>query len=173
MICFNFYSLFCQGYALREAYRGNAEFEVKRAYALIALYYNIGTENTDVVYQKYGQLLNDALTQIEQNGPGISPQVVADNWQEVAYRDYQLKLENGLYCGTFNKRMYAMHRDIGPNIGEEMMNGVNVSSGLVEKYVSKPHGRSLNDDLLLAGINGYDKHTDGLVFDVVKKATQK
>ncbi len=164
-----------QGYALREAYRGNAEYQVKRAYALIALYYNIGTENTAVVYQKYGQLLNDALTQIEQNGPGISPQVVADNWVRNSQDQisYNLNLENGLYSGTFNKRMYALYYSSGLHFGEETINGVNVSTGLVEKYVSKLHGRSLNDDLLLAGINGYERYTDGLVFDIVKKSKTK
>ena len=163
-----------QGYALREAYRGNAEYQVKRAYALIALYYNIGAEGTAVTYQKYGQLLNDALTQIEQNGPGISPQVVADNWQEVSYgEDYQLKLENGLYSGTFNKRMYELYYCNEPDIGEGTKNGVNVSTGLVEKYVSKLHGKTLTDDLLLAGIDTYTKFTDGLVFDIVKKSKTK
>ena len=162
-----------QGYALREAYRGNAEYQVKRAYALIALYYNIGTGNTAVVYQKYGQLLNDSLTQIEQNGPGLSPQEVANNWVLDDYGSYNLKLENGLYTGTFNKRLYALYFNYGNYFGEETINGVNVSTGLVEKYVSKLHGRTLKDEMLLAGFIERQIYYEGVVFDVVKKSETK
>ena len=164
-----------QGYSLREAYRGNAMFQVKRGYAIIAMYYNIGAGNTVNIYQKYGQMLRDSLDAIEQNGPGVSPQVVADNWVENSQDQisYNLNLENGLYSGTFNKRMYALYYSSGLHFGEETKNGVNVSTGLVEKYVSKLHGRSLNDDLLLAGINGYERYTDGLVFNIVKKSKTK
>ena len=167
-----------QGYALRKAYRGNAEFEVKRAYALIALYYNIGTGNTAVTYKKYGQLLNDALTQIEQNGPGISPQVVADNWHQIGAnknnaRGYTLDLENGLYSGTFDKRLFALYDSWPEYIGDETKNGVNVSTGIVEKYVSKFHGKTLLEDLALAGINNldfeYTMYGAGVMFNISKK----
>lgn len=167
-----------QGYALREAYRGNAEYQVKRAYALIALYYNIGTGNTAVTYKKYGQLLNDALTQIEQNGPGISPQVVADNWHQIGIneytiRGYTLDLENGLYSGTFDKRLFALYNSSPENTGDETKNGVNVSTGIVEKYVSKFHGKTLLEDLALAGINNldleYTLYGSGVMFNMSKK----
>ncbi len=172
-----------QGYALRVAYRGNAEYQVKRAYALIALYYNIGTENTAVVYQKYGQLLNDALTQIEQNGPGISPQVVSDNLHQMEKHDYlsgyTLDLENGLYSGTFDKRLFALYNYYRPlyNIGDEIKNGVNVSTGIVEKYVSKFHGKTLLEDLALAGIDLENSlfilNGPGLIFNISKKDKDK
>ncbi len=166
-----------QGYALREAYRGNAEYQVKRAYALIALYYNIGTENTAVVYQKYGQLLNDALTQIEQNGPGISPQVVADNWHRIGpnysfVEGYKLGLENGLYSGTFNKRLFEIYDTSPQYTGDETKNGVNVSTGIVEKYVSKFHGKTLREDMALAGMSDIDSYVlrgEGLMFNIAKK----
>ena len=178
-----------QGYALREAYRGNAEYQVKRAYALIVLYYNIGVEGTTVTYQKYGQLLNDALTQIEQNGPGISPQVVADNWHQIksGASGYTLDLENGLYSGTFNKRLYALYDGTEDWIGDGTKDGVNVSSGIVEKYVSKFHGKTALGDLDLAGLVHSDvstwkvhigNQTDdtapiGLMFDINKKSKTK
>ena len=46
-----------QGYALKEAYRTNAQFQIKRAYALIALYYNIGTDNTALTNIVYEQIV--------------------------------------------------------------------------------------------------------------------
>ena len=170
-----------QGYALRAAYRGNAQFQVKRAYALIALYYNIGVGNTAVTYEKYGQLLDSALTQIEQNGPGISPQVVADNWHQIKsegqyfYSGYTLDLENGLYSSTFNKRLYALYHGIEAYMGDETKNGVNVSTGIVEKYVSKFHGKTALGDLDLAGLVHSDVSTCstppiGLMFDINKKS---
>ncbi|MBE5899835.1 MAG: hypothetical protein E7279_09565 [Lachnospiraceae bacterium] len=166
-----------QGYALREAYRGNAEFEVKRAYALIALYYNIGTGNTAVTYKKYGQLLNDALTQIEQNGSGISPQVVADNWHRIEpnysfVEGYTLSLENGLYSGTFDKRLFEIYDASPQYTGDETKNGVNVSTGIVEKYVSKFHGKTLREDMALAGMSDIDSYVlrgEGLMFNIAKK----
>ena len=166
-----------QGYALRAAYRGNAEYQVKRAYALIALYYNIGTGNTAVTYKKYGQLLNDALTQIEQNGPGISPQVVADNWSQIHMNyehveGYKLGLENGLYSGTFDKRLYEMYDTSPQYTGDGTKNGVNVSTGIVEKYVSKFHGKTLREDMALAGmsdISSYILRGEGFMFNIVKK----
>ena len=164
-----------QGYSLREAYRGNAMFQVKRSYAIIAMYYNIGAGNTVNIYQKYGQMLRDSLDAIEQNGPGVSPQVVADNWHKITSGTYgySLDLENGLYSGTFNKRMYELYYCSEQYIGEETKNGVNVSTGLVEKYVSKLHGKALTDDLLLAGIDAYYFEADGLAFDFVKKSKTK
>ena len=167
-----------QGYALRAAYRGNAQFQVKRAYALIALYYNIGFGNTAVTYEKYGQLLDSALTQIEQNGPGISPQVVADNWHQIGanknnVRGYTLDLENGLYSGTFDKRLFALYDSWPEYIGDETKNGVNVSTGIVEKYVSKFHGKTLLEDLALAGINNLEFGNiltgSGVMFNISKK----
>ncbi len=167
-----------QGYSLRVAYRGNAEYQVKRAYALISLYYNIGTGNTAVVYQKYGQLLNDSLTQIEQNGPGVSPKVVSDNWHKIekgAY-GYSLDLENGLYSGTFDKRLHAIYISAAQWAGEETKNGVNVSTGIVEKYVSKFHGKTLLEDLALAGISDLGDYTQsemGVMFDISTKSKTK
>jgi len=151
---------------------------VKRAYALISLYYNIGTGNTAVVYQKYGQLLNDSLTQIEQNGPGVSPKVVSDNWHKIekgAY-GYSLDLENGLYSGTFDKRLHAIYISAAQWAGEETKNGVNVSTGIVEKYVSKFHGKTLLEDLALAGIGDLGDYTQsemGVMFDISTKSKTK
>ena len=176
-----------QGYSLRGAYRGNAMFQVKRGYALIAMYYNIGAGDTANIYQKYGQMLSDSLNAIEQNGPGISPQNVEDNWEEIYnweknYYDssdphgYTLNLENGLYSGTFDKRLYAIYLDQPQRLGEELRNGVNVSTGIVEKYVSKFHGKTILEDLALAGFKDMTyctRRCDAVIFNISDKGKDK
>ena len=123
-------------------------------------------------------MLDSALTQIEQNGPGISPQVVADNWHPIGanenqVRGYTLDLENGLYSGTFDKRLFALYDSWPEYIGDETKNGVNVSTGIVEKYVSKFHGKTLLEDLALAGINNLEFGNiltgSGVMFNISKK----
>jgi len=157
-----------QGFALREAYRGNAEYQVKRAYALIALYYNIGAEGTAVTYQKYGQLLNDSLTQIEQNGPGVSPQVVSDNIYTCHLGDAiinydpdseQFKkkpfLEYGqrVYSSTFGQTLSSINSVRGDQMDDMVKaRDAMVPEGMVDKYIAKLHGRTVLEDLLLAGL---------------------
>ncbi len=169
-----------QGYALKVAYRANSEFQIKRAYALIALYYNIGKDNTAVTYQKYGQLLSDALTSIEQTSPGISPQQVAgahkvnpspggindegDYWWPLTCPCIELNLDNGLYSSTFDKRLdsiWMFSPDDNNDNAKEMSK--KMPTELMAKYAEKLHGKTLMEDLKLAGLNdnlpksGFDK----------------
>ncbi len=164
-----------QGYALKEAYRTNAQFQIKRAYALMALYYNIGTGNTAVTYQKYGQLLSDALTSIEQSSPGISPQQVAgahevspmlnDNSWPGTYQWLKLKLDNGLYSSTFDKRLdsiWMFNPEENNDDAKEMSK--KMPTELMAKYAEKLHGKNLMEDLKLAGL--YDdggRYCNGMI----------
>ncbi len=149
-----------QGYALRYAYRANATFQLKRAYATIAMYYNIGTGNTAIIYQKYGQLLSDALTQIEQNGPGISPQQVsgACEWQKMdsppKTQPYiKINIEGGIYTSTFDKRMDAIWQISGDDINDNVKDMASkIPKELLQKYAAKLHGKTLRDELKLAGL---------------------
>lgn len=149
-----------QGYALRYAYRANATFQLKRAYATIAMYYNIGTGNTATTYQKYGQLLDNALTQIEQNGPGISPQQVASAHEEVPFKSweiseprYKLNIPGGLYTSTFDKRLDAVWEVSGHVINDDVKNMASkMPKELFAKYAEKLHGKSLENELRLAGL---------------------
>ena len=50
--------------------------------------------------------------------------------------------------------------------------GVNVSTGIVEKYVSKFHGKTLREDMALAGMSDIDSYVlrgEGLMFNIAKK----
>ncbi|MBE5900190.1 MAG: hypothetical protein E7279_11450 [Lachnospiraceae bacterium] len=171
-----------QGYALKVAYRANSEFQIKRAYALIALYYNIGKDNTAVTYQKYGQLLSDALNSIEQSSPGISPQQVAgahkvnpspgdtdgETWWPLTCPCIELNLDNGLYSSTFDKRLdsiWMFSPDDNNDDAKEMSK--KMPTELMAKYAEKLHGKTLGEDLKLAGLydnlpkTGFDEN--GLV----------
>ena len=167
-----------QGYALKEAYRTNAQFQIKRAYALIALYYNIGTDNTALTYQKYGQLLSDALTSIEQSSPGISPQQVAgaheevhgagDGWKTEPWLN--LKLDNGLYSSTFDKRLdsiWIFSPDDNNDDAKEMSK--KMPKELMAKYAEKLHGKTLGEDLKLAGLEHPFFKTRGLASNFREK----
>ncbi|MBE5898909.1 MAG: hypothetical protein E7279_04835 [Lachnospiraceae bacterium] len=174
---FNFES---QGYSLRAAYRANAEFEIKRAYSLISLYYNIGTGNTAVTYQEYGQLLANALTAIEENGPGISP--------EAASR------QESMYCYGLEKNVKSIEV-VSPipywiickieksdksaavaNIPQEWdFDKTNVGERQLSQYLEKMHGRTPQQDLELAGLwkddylHGATKDTKGLAYNYKEK----
>ena len=174
-----------QGYALKEAYRTNAQFQIKRAYALMALYYNIGTGNTAVTYQKYGQLLSDALTSIEQSSPGISPQTVASTHETVSYDPDNnswphthtwliIHLDGGLYTSTFDKRLNEIwmfnpeeYNDDAKDMSSKM------PMELMAKYASKLHGRSLEQDLKLAGLYHDGMGGKGLVSNMSKDGVNK
>ena len=159
-----------QGYALREAYRGNAEFQVKRAYALIALYYNIGTANTASTYEQYGTLLANALDAIENNGPGVSPQVVSDNifpyasgymmetydpedTESFIKKKTYLEYRQRVYSSTFGQTLSSINFVRG-DLMDDMVKARDamVPKGTVDKYIEKLHGRTVLEDLSLAGV---------------------
>ncbi len=174
-----------QGYALKVAYRANSEFQIKRAYALIALYYNIGAGNTAVTYQKYGQLLSSALDSIEQNSAGISPQTVASTHETVSYDPDNnnwphthtwliIHLDGGLYTSTFDKRLNEIwmfnpeeYNDDAKDMSSKM------PMELMAKYASKLHGRSLEQDLKLAGLYHDGMGGKGLVSNMSKDGVNK
>ena len=173
-----------QGYALKEAYRTNAQFQIKRAYALIALYYNIGKDNTALTYQKYGQLLSDALTSIEQSSPGISPQQVAgahkvnpspgdsdgEIWWPLTCPWLELNLDNGLYSSTFDKRLdsiWMFSPDDNNDDAKEMSK--KMPKELMAKYAEKLHGKTLGEDLKLAGLYDDELERKGLASNFKEK----
>ncbi len=149
---FNFES---QGYSLRAAYRANAEFEIKRAYSLISLYYNIGTGNTAVTYQEYGQLLANALTAIEENGPGISPEAASQ--------------QESMYCYGLEKNVKSI--EVVNNPLDFDYKKSKVGERQVSQYLEKMHGRTPQQDLELAGLwkddylHGASKDTKGLAYN--------
>ncbi len=153
---FNFES---QGYSLRAAYRANAEFEIKRAYSLISLYYNIGTGNTAVTYQEYGQLLANALTAIEENGPGISPEAASQ--------------QESMYCYGLEKNVKSI--EVVNNPLDFDYDKTKVGERQLSQYLGRMHGRTPQQDLELAGLwkddylHGASKDTKGLAYNYYRE----
>ena len=128
-----------QGYYLRRSYRSSIEFELKRAFALIEIYYNIFDPYTKGAHMSYNNLLFDALDRLEQFDAGLSPKQVkasANIWRWSGFH---------LHVNTFNRTITSISYTSG-------MQGNNVPSGMLEEYISRLHDRSMQDDFKLAGI---------------------
>ena len=173
-----------QGYALKVAYRSNAEFQVKRGYSIITLYYNIGTGDTAQIYEKYGTLFNNALTSMSENEPGISPDDVANSREKLHDSMFagiettapwiNINIEGGLYTSTFDKHLINIYRVSGVSLSDEIYEmSAQMPKELVIKYHEKLHGKTLGDDFRLAGLYDeemrpdYDVHD--LAFDFTKE----
>lgn len=149
---FNFYS---QGWAARQAYRSNVELELKRAYAQIAIYHNIGSQETysvvkgEDVNQAYTNHMTNALQAMEENTAGD---------------------KNNKYSPT-----------LGTNSSDAWVSGYGKCVGGVSKdqmkaYYKRLNGRTIREDLELAGYNvsGWDEAVwnnkkSGLRFNFTKK----
>ena len=171
-----------QGYALKVAYRSNAEFQVKRGYSIITLYYNIGTGDTAQIYEKYGTLFNNALTSMSENGPGISPDDVANSRERHFDSDGEgsyttapwidINIEGGLYTSTFDKHLINIYRVSGASLSDEIYEmSAQMPKELVIKYHEKLHGKTLGDDFRLAGL--YDEQMRGNVHDLAFDLTKE
>ena len=179
-----------QGYALKVAYRSNAEFQVKRGYSMITLYYNIGTGDTAQTYEKYGTLFNNALASMSENKPGISPDDVANSRHknrefnrqqtfDVQFANlYQtspwidINLEGGLYSSTFDKHLVNIYQVDGTKISDEIYNmSAQMPKEQVVKYHEKMHGKTLRDELKLAGL--YDEDMAYLLHDLAFDFTKE
>lgn len=129
-----------QGYYLRQSYRSDIEYELLRAYGIMEIYYNIFDPYTKGVYLEYNNKFCAALDRLETLDAGVSPEEVCDGRQ---YSYYYFK--NNLHCNTLN-------RDIsGVNYTWQFV-GNNVPVDLLDEYLERLHGRTLWDDMLLAGM---------------------
>ena len=138
-----------QGHYLRESYRADIEYELKRAFGILEIYHNIFDSYTKGAYAEYNTQLFAALDRLESLDAGARPEDVTE------FGDYPFEwatdpiaTENfgvTVHCNTFN-------RDItGLTVSYELV-GTKVSRDLLEEYVNRLHGRTLQDDLKLAGM---------------------
>ena len=145
---FNFHS---QSYFLRAGYYANCESLLKRAYNLLALYYNIPSNQES--YQALTDKFNAAVTAIESRELGRDPSL------DLGYYDnpktYSPTLQ-GYYKGV-------LRHDTGDSWG--------YSDSQISEYLKRLHGKSIEYDLRSAGlfleINGNElttKNTIGLAF---------
>lgn len=131
---FNFYS---QGWYARQAYRSNVELELKRAYAQIAVYHNIGSDETyskvldQDVNHAYTDHISDALKALETNNAGD---------------------KNNKYSPTLGtKSSFASYSHFTESAKD-------VSKKQMQDYYKRLDGRTIREDLELAGydVKGWD-----------------
>ena len=131
-----------QGYYLRKSYRANIEYELKRSFALMEVYYNVFDPETSFNYDEYNTELWKALNRLEQLDPGLSPSDLLQSFQGRPHYEFK----HQVYCNTFSKNVYGINVDSSERAGND------VPSGLLEEYARRLHGGSLEKDLKLAGI---------------------
>lgn len=173
-----------QGYYLRQSYRTEIEYELKRAFGLMEIYYNMFDPYTRGNFMGYNTQLWDALDRLEELDAGASPLDVAtfdrivstsydygrtlidateplDHW---AYKDdgrhyYQANgdevyeedvLPNDdfgtvVHCNSLNMNIK------GINVLWQVT-GNSIPTGLMEEFLRRLNGRTIQEDLELAGI---------------------
>ena len=133
-----------QGYYLRQAYRSDIEYELKRGFALMEIYYNIFDPETKGNYAEYNSQLFSALDRLSELNAGVSPEDLTayTYWGALSTR-YNKRVR----CNTFNVEISGIYLD-----ADGTRQGPQIPTGLLEEYTSRLHGRSLDDDLRLAGM---------------------
>jgi len=138
-----------QGYYLRQAYRTNAEFQLRRGYALLASYYDMasysgGEDDTDP-RESLTTALTGALRGIEALPAGNSP----DDLLGAAFVTRGFYLNRNVYSYTlgrsFNLTMFK------PSLATTGV-GDFYTDEQVKAYCSRLHGRTVAEDLRLAGL---------------------
>ena len=148
---FNFHS---QSYFLRAGYYANCETLLKRAYNLLALYYNIPANQES--YQALTDKFNSAITAIESRELGRDP-----------------SLDLGYYHNpkTYSPTLKASYKGL---IRSDTLGNFDwgYTSSMISEYMKRLHGKSIEYDLRSAGLfldtNGNElttKNTIGLAFN--------
>lgn len=152
-----------QGYYLRQSYRSTIEYELKRAFGLIEIYRNIFAPMTKGTYAKYNEMFVAAIDQLNSMPAGTSPEQIGGFYGDVDYPRI-------VHCNTFDK-------DVRGRIGGCCAIGNNIASGLMDEYVRRLHGRTVDEDLLLAGLltkdsSDFNKDWTGLAFNAKKEGSK-
>ncbi len=131
-----------QGYYLRKSYRANIEYELKRAFGLLEIYYNVFAPATKGNYLSYNNDLWRALERLENQDAGTSPEEALSPWP---YESRRYLLSGPVRCNTFDKTIESVKITY-------CASGNNVGTDALDEYVQRLHGRSVEDDLKLAGL---------------------
>lgn len=138
-----------QGYYLRQAYRTSAEFQLRRSYALLASYYDMasysgGEDDTDP-RESLTTALTSALNGIEALPAGNSP----DDLLGAAFVTRGFYLKRNVYSYTLGRSFnLTMFRSSLASVGV----GDHYTEGQIKAYCSRLHGRTVAEDLRLAGV---------------------
>ena len=157
-----FFNWDTQGWYARQAYRSNVEFALKTSYAQLAVYYNIGSEETKLndgrdAHDALSQNVAKALNAMDANGAGTNPEDVgtAKNWQGTQFFT--------AHCFTLNMDCWSFGRYKNGRGG--------VSETQLKNYISRLNGRTVIEDLELAGFrrgrNGFvpEREYQGIAFE--------
>lgn len=151
----SFFNWDTQGWYARQAYRSNVEFALKTSYAQLAVYYNIGSEETKLrsgedAHAVLTKNMSKALNTMAENDAGMSPD----------------KLSNGRCAYSFTLGIKGCSFALNSN------GNTGVSSDQIQNYVSRLHGRTVLEDLELAGFYNCfhwrcleSKYPDGIGFE--------
>lgn len=152
---FNFHS---QSYFLRAGYYASCESLLKRAYNLLALYYNIPANQES--YQALTDKFNSAITAIESRELGRDP--------SYEYSIYERPNTGNIYeCPfTYSPTLKGSYRGLNRST-DFGLDGWGYSDSQISDYISRLHGKSIEYDLrsagLLQSINDYDVTTDNTI----------
>ena len=128
-----------QGYYLRKAYRGELEYELKHAYALMVIYYNIFDPYTKGNYLEYNNQFFAALDRLEKMDAGTSPEQVRAAAKSSMGQSFRV------FAPVFGRTITGMGYASNAK-------GIDVATGLLEQYCERLHGKSVESDLDLAGL---------------------
>ena len=130
-----------QGYYLRQAYRSNIEYQLKRAFGILEIYHNIFDPEAGGVKLSYNNQFCSALESLEQMPAGQSPQEID------VYKPFRV------YCPTLDCDVFQISV-------QRFAKGNNVVYEVLQEYANRLHGRTIEEDFKLAGLWG-DGHDPG------------
>lgn len=138
-----------QGYYLRQAYRTSAEFQLRRGYSLLAAYYDMasyaGGEDDADPRESLTVALASALNGIDALPAGTSP----DGLLGAAFVTRGFYLNRNVYSYTLGRSFnLTMFRSSLASVGV----GDHYTEGQIKAYCSRLHGRTVAEDLRLAGV---------------------
>lgn len=163
----SFFNWDTQGWYARQAYRSNIEFALKTAYAHLAVFYNIGSEETKLTdgsdaHEVLTKNMSKALNAMESNGAGTNPNDVGKEcpWPHyITAHCFTLNLDSCGFSGCYDGKG-------------------GISMDQLKNYVSRLNGRTVIEDLELAGFargggryHGFDpdRNSTGIAFSMGDK----
>ena len=130
-----------QSWWLCQAYRSNIEYQLKRAYALLTVYYNIGDptmSEDERTHDSYAGDLARALSGMQNIPVGLNPDDIA--WGAGS--------DVNIYSGTLQRTIRTIQYTYDTFTG-----GPSMTKSVAMKLVEKCHGRTLEHDFDLAGLH--------------------
>ena len=138
---FNFRS---QSYFLRGSYYANCDTQLKRAYNLLATYYNIPAHQES--YKALTDAFNTSIKAIESRNLGMDPS--STKW----YGDDGTERRDGTYSPTLKKNIGYIRVNSGSPVYASEKDRYIVDDLNMQAYLERLHGKSIKDDLISAGI---------------------